>query len=55
VELGQPAGSIEHVPEELDAVRRAVALTGVGDLALVIVHEDVDAVGLLGEVGAVEG
>jgi cyanophycin synthetase len=56
VELGQPAGSIEHVPDELDAVRRAVALTGAGDLALVIVHEDVDAVvGLLGEVGAVEG
>jgi cyanophycin synthetase len=56
VRLGQPPASIEHVPEELDAVRRAIGLTGTGDLALLVVHEDVEAVvGLLREVGAVEG
>jgi cyanophycin synthetase len=52
---GIPVEAIQRFDQEIDACLRAVALTGEGDLALLVVHEDVDGVvDALLEMGAVE-
>jgi UDP-N-acetylmuramyl tripeptide synthase len=44
LDAGVSAGQISYIPEELDAVRDALGWLQPGDLAILLVHEDIASV-----------